>query len=101
VYENPVVDPANPIATNTNVTFLADSQNNNAWAEFADATYEFSPEWELDAAIRYDRDQRRNTTDTPTRFLIDPANSYSGEVREATFDAAQPKATLRYKRPTI
>jgi iron complex outermembrane recepter protein len=97
VYETPLVDPTNPIATNTNLTFLADSQNNNAWAEFADATYEFTPQWELDAAIRYDRDQRQNTTDTPTRFLIDPANSYTGEKREVTFDAAQPKVTLRYK----
>jgi iron complex outermembrane receptor protein len=97
VYWTPLVDPTNPIATNTNLTFLADSQNNNAWAEFADATYEFNPQWELDAAIRYDRDQRQNTTDTPTRFLIDPANSYTGEQREVTFDAAQPKGTLRYK----
>jgi iron complex outermembrane recepter protein len=97
VYETPLVDPANPYATNTNATFLADSQNNNAWAEFADATYEFNPQWEVDAAIRYDRDQRQNTTDTPTRFLIDPANSHTGELREVTFDAAQPKGTLRYK----
>lgn len=99
VYETPLVDPANPYATNTNATFLADSQNNNAWAVFADATYEFTKEFELDAAIRYDRDQRQNTTDTPTAFL--PAatlgTAHTGEVRDATFDAAQPKATLRYK----
>jgi iron complex outermembrane receptor protein len=97
VYETPLVNPANPIATNTNLTFLADSQNNNAWAEFADVTYEFNPQWELDAAIRYDRDQRQNTTDTPPRFLIDPAAAFTGEQREVTFDAAQPKGTLRYK----
>ena len=40
VYQHPMVDPTNPFATNTNVTFLSDSQNNNAWAVFADATYE-------------------------------------------------------------
>jgi iron complex outermembrane recepter protein len=97
VYENPIVDPNNPIATNTNLTFLADSQHNNAWAVFGDAIYEFNPQWELDAAIRYDQDQRHNTTDTPTRFLIDPADSYNGEVRDATFSATQPKGTLRYK----
>jgi iron complex outermembrane receptor protein len=96
VYETPLVDPNNPVATNTNVTFLSDSQNNNAWAEFADATYEFNQQLELDAAIRYDRDQRQNTTDTPTRFLPDPT-AHTGEVREVAFDAAQPKATLRYK----
>jgi iron complex outermembrane receptor protein len=97
VYETPLIDPTNPIANNTNVTFLADSQNNSAWAVFGDATYEFNKQWELDAAIRYDRDQRRNTTDTPENFLISPATSSTGEVREVTFDAAQPKATLRYK----
>jgi iron complex outermembrane receptor protein len=99
VYETPLVDPANPYATNTNATFLADSQNNNAWAVFADATYEFNKQWELDAAIRYDEDRRENTTDTPQQFL--PAatlgTAHTGEVRDATFDAAQPKATLRYK----
>ena len=99
VYQTPLIDPTNPYATNTNATFLADSQNNNAWALFADATYEFSRQWELDAAIRYDEDQRQNTTDTPEQFLaalMDPS-AYTGEVRNATFDAVQPKFTLRYK----
>jgi iron complex outermembrane receptor protein len=96
VYETPLIDPANKFATNTNATFLADSQNNNAWAVFGDATYEFNKQWELDAAIRYDQDRRQNTTDTPQQFLPDPT-AHTGEVRDATFDAAQPKATLRYK----
>ena len=63
VYQTPLVDPANPFATNTNQTFLADSQNNNAWAVFGDATYAFNPQWEFDAAIRYDEDRRENTTE--------------------------------------
>jgi len=98
VYHDPIVDPANPVATNTNTTFLADSQNNNAWAVFADATYEFTKQLELDAAIRYDEDQRQNTTRTPTAFLPPAAiGAYTGEVRKETFDAVQPKFTLRYK----
>src|SRR2546430_8314728 len=99
VYETPLVDPANPVATNTNSTFLSDSQNNNAWAVFADATYELTKQLELDAAIRYDEDERQNTTRTPTVFLP-PATlgtAHTGEVRKHTFDAAQPKGTLRYK----
>jgi len=99
VYQTPIVDPTNPYATNTNFTFLADSQNNNAWAVFADATYEFTKQWEFDAAIRYDKDERQNTTDTPTQFL--PAatlgTAHTGEVRKETFDAVQPKGTLRFK----
>jgi iron complex outermembrane recepter protein len=96
VYQTPLVDPTNPYATNTNVTFLADSQSNNAWAVFADATYEFTPQWEFDAALRYDEDHRENTTDTPTQFLP-TTTAYTGEVRRATFSEPQPKATLRYK----
>ncbi len=99
VYQTPIVDPTNPYATNTNFTFLADSQNNNAWAVFADATYEFTKQLEFDAAIRYDEDRRQNTTDTPTQFL--PAatlgTAHTGEVRKETFDAVQPKGTLRFK----
>jgi iron complex outermembrane receptor protein len=96
VYYAPIVNPANPFATNTSQTFLADSQSNNAWAVFGDATYEFNEQWEFDAAIRYDEDRRQNTTDTPQHFLPDPT-AHTGEVRDATFDAAQPKGTLRYK----
>jgi iron complex outermembrane receptor protein len=99
VYHNPIVDPTNPYATNTNLTFLADSQNNNAWAVFADATYDFTKQLQLDVALRYDEDQRENTTDTPTQFLP-PATlgtARNGEVRKQTFDAVQPKFTLRYK----
>jgi iron complex outermembrane receptor protein len=100
VYHNPLVDPTNPFATNTNVTFLADSQNNNAWAVFGDATYEINRQLEVDAAIRYDEDSRRNTTDTPDVFLPAATLSsgvHSGDVRKHTWSESQPKGTLRYK----
>jgi iron complex outermembrane recepter protein len=98
VYYTPLVDPTNPFATNTNVTFLADSQENQAWALFGNATYEFNKQWELDAALRYDNDARANKTETPAAFLP-TTNAHTGEVRHATFGAMQPKVTLRY-RPT-
>jgi iron complex outermembrane receptor protein len=96
VFYTPSVDPTNPFATNTNQTFLSDSQDNNAWAVFADATYEFTKQWELDVALRYDQDQRQNTTDTPAVFLP-TTTAVTGEVRKATFSATQPKGTLRFK----
>ena len=99
VYREPIVDPTNPFATNTNVTFLADSQSNNAWAVFANGTYDFSRQFELDVSLRYDQDNVQNTTDTPNEFLP-PATkpgAYTGLVRKQTFDAVQPKFTLRYK----
>jgi iron complex outermembrane recepter protein len=82
--------------TNPNATFLADTQNNNAWAVFGDGTYELTKQVEFDAALRFDQDKRRNTTDTPTAFLPDPA-AHTGEVRDHTWSKLQPKATLRYK----
>jgi len=94
VYRTPSTNPLNPQAT-----FLADSQNNSAWAVFADGTLEISKQLELDVAIRYDEDRRQNTTDTPHPFidqLLDP-NATPGEVRTHTWSEAQPKFTLRYQ----
>ena len=94
VYKTPRLTGPNP-----SFSFLSDAQNNNAWALFGDATYELTSQWELDAALRYDEDSRRNTTDTPAAFLAqlgDPT-AYTGEVRKHTWSKAQPKGTVRYK----
>jgi iron complex outermembrane receptor protein len=95
VYRTPSTNPANP-----QFTFLSDTQNNDAWAVFGDATFKLGHQFELDTAIRYDRDRRENTTDTPQAFLDqlgDPTNPQTGLVRSHTWSEAQPKATLRYK----
>jgi iron complex outermembrane recepter protein len=91
VYRTPRAGGNNPSAT-----FLADEQNNNAWAIFADATFELTPQLQFDAALRYDEDTRENATRTPTAFLPDPA-AFTGEIRKHTWSELQPKATLRYK----
>jgi iron complex outermembrane receptor protein len=91
VYHSPRLTGNNPSAT-----FLADTQDNDAWAVFADATVELSDQFELDVAVRYDEDKRENTTNTPTAFLPDPSAS-EGEVRSHTWSETQPKFTLRYK----
>jgi len=91
IYQQPRFGGVNPSAT-----FLADTQKQDAWALFADATYEITSQWEFDAAARYDEDTRKNITDTPTAFLPDPS-AFTGEVRKHTWDALQPKGTLRYK----
>ncbi|MGA7541371.1 MAG: TonB-dependent receptor [Steroidobacteraceae bacterium] len=99
VYETPIVDPTNPFATNTSVTFLADGQKSNAWAGYGDATYKLTQRWEVDAALRYDQDKVSDTTRTPPYFLamvLDPT-AYTGEVRTETWGAWQPKFTLRYQ----
>jgi iron complex outermembrane receptor protein len=106
VFHNPIYTPGNscivggaPVPdclTNTNATFLADTQNNNAYAVFGDATYELTSKLEGDVALRYDDDMRENTTNTPTVYLP-TATAFTGEKRNADFSALQPKFTLRYK----
>lgn len=102
VYRTPSANPLNPQVDaqgdriSAAATFLADSQDNDAWALFANATFELTSRLEFDAALRYDRDKRRNTTLTPGDFLPDPAAA-TGEVRTHTFDELQPKAILRFK----
>ena len=94
VYRTPSTNPQNPQAT-----FLSDAQDNFAWAVFANLGYEFTPELRIDASLRYDHDKRENTTLTPTGFLPNvpgfPAGA-TGQVREVSFDAWQPKITLTW-----
>jgi len=95
VYRTPSTNPLNP-----QLTFLADGQNNFAWAMFANAGYKFSDQFRVDASLRYDRDKRKQTTLTPQNFLpVVPGvpQARSGEVRKVTFDDWQPKITLTYE----
>ncbi|AOL94088.1 TonB-dependent receptor [Porphyrobacter sp. LM 6] len=95
VYRSPSTNPLNP-----QFSYLADGQENFAWAMFANAGYELSPEFRVDASLRYDRDRRRQTTLTPQGFLPNVPGvpqAQSGEVRTAVFDDWQPKITLTYE----
>ena len=95
VYRTPSTNPASP-----QQTFLADSQNNFAWAVFGNLGYEFSSQFRVDASLRYDRDKRINTTLTPRGFLPNVPGfpqGVTGEKRRVTFDDLQPKVTLTYQ----
>lgn len=95
VFRTPSTNPINP-----QFSYLADGQENFAWAMFANAGYEISPEFRVDASLRYDRDKREQTTLTPQSFLpVVPGvpQARSGEVRNVTFDDWQPKITLTYE----
>jgi iron complex outermembrane receptor protein len=80
-------------------TFLADSQDNFAWALFGEVAFDFTDKLEGSVSLRYDRDNRANTTDTPQAFIPAPLQgiAFPGQVRKRSWDAVQPKATLRYK----
>ncbi|MBP7952112.1 MAG: TonB-dependent receptor [Sphingorhabdus sp.] len=92
---SPSTNPLNP-----QQTFLADEQDNAAWALFANLGYEFSDQLRVDGSLRYDRDRRTNTTLTPTAFLPNVSGApqgVTGERRRITFDDLQPKFTVTYQ----
>ena len=88
-------DPVNPQAS-----FLADEQDNFAWAVFGEVAYDVSDSIEMALSLRYDEDTRENTTRTPTAFLPNVPGfpqGFTGEERKQTWDEWQPKFTVRYK----
>jgi iron complex outermembrane receptor protein len=99
VFREPTTNPLNPQAT-----FLADRQDNFAWAVFGNASYDITDALEIDLSLRYDRDRRRNTTLTPPQFLPNvpgfPPVAQTGEVRRIVFDDWQPKVTLTWEPTT-
>ncbi len=95
VFREPSTNPLNP-----QFSFLADEQDNFAWALFVNAGYEISEQLRIDGSLRYDRDRRRNTTLTPTAFLPNVPGfpqGATGEVRTRTFDDWQPRLTVTYE----
>ena len=84
---------------NPQFTFLADAQDNFAWAVFGNLDVDLTDELELSTALRYDRDHRENTTRTPAEFIPAPLAgiAFPGQVRTRTWDEWQPRVTLRHK----
>lgn len=94
VYRTPSTNPLNP-----QFSFLADKQDNVAWALFANLSYDLTEQVKIDLGLRYDRDRRRNTTLTPPQFMNAPGlpDGTTGEVRRVVFDDWQPKVTLTWE----
>ena len=84
---------------NPQFTYLADEQDNFAWALFGNVDVDLTDKLELSTALRYDHDQRENTTRTPADFIPAPlvGIAFPGQVRTNTWDDLQPKVTLRHK----
>lgn len=74
----------------TTFSFLADDNDNSAYALFGQLNYDVSEQFEASLALRYDEDSRAQ--------IVSPYNTTGsqGARREATFDKLQPKITLRY-----
>ena len=84
---------------NPQFTFLADTQDNFAWAVFGNVDVDLTDTLELSTALRYDRDSRKNITRTPAEFIPAPLAgiAFPGQVRTHTWDDVQPRVTLRHK----
>jgi iron complex outermembrane receptor protein len=84
---------------NPQVTYLSDSQDNFAWAVFGSLAFDISDTWDATLSLRYDEDEREQTTETPPGFIPAAlAGSLStGQKRTETWDATQPKVTLRWQ----
>lgn len=90
----------NSVYTNSfQLTFLADGQDNFAWALFGELGYDINDKTELSFALRYDQDERKNTTLTPDPYFTYanlPGAAY-GQVRKKTWSETQPRLTLRFE----
>ncbi len=91
-------------APRSQISFLADSQDQFAWAAYLDTSTNLTDQLELSLNLRYDRDRRENTTETPQEFLdANPVTgrtaipATTGDVREETWDDLQPQVILRYE----
>ncbi len=97
IRRTPDFNPTNPLTS-----FIADDNDNTAWALFFNAAYDLTDQLELSVAGRYDKDKRRQNVD-PAQGLYDGAGNLTapvgtpGAINRATFDLFQPKVTLRYK----
>ena len=84
---------------NPQVTYLSDSQDNFAWAVFGQLGFDLGEEWDATFALRYDEDEREQTTETPPGFIpaVLASDLVTGQKRTETWDATQPKFTLRWQ----
>ncbi len=88
------VDPSN-ISPQLNI--LADGQDNFAWAVFGQVSYDVNEKTEASFSLRYDDDERENTTLTPALYNTSGLNLVFGEKRKESWDELQPKFTVRYQ----
>ena len=88
------IDPTDP---SPQLSLLVDAQDNFAWAAFGEIAYDVTEQLELSFSLRYDWDERENTTLTEPLFDPTGLGLVTGEKRKEDWDDLQPKLTLRYQ----
>ncbi|WP_417449830.1 TonB-dependent receptor, partial [Kordiimonas sp.] len=86
-------------AANPTVSFLADDNNNTAWALFGNVAYDVTDAFELSFAARYDEDHRKQYVLPISNGALPAGCSVATPEncnKEETFSKFQPKVTARY-----
>ncbi len=89
-------------AGNPTTSFIADDNNNTAWALFFNTAWDVTDKIELAFAGRYDEDERNQIVDS-RQGAYDGTGAFlaaigtPGAVNHKTFSKFQPKVTARYK----
>ncbi|MBB4212346.1 iron complex outermembrane receptor protein [Rhodothalassium salexigens DSM 2132] len=95
IRREPVIDPTNPL-----LSFIADDNDNEAYAVFFSTAFDVTERLEIDFSGRYDREERDQVVDPDQGNFIDGTSQRDigqpGAVNQATFDLFQPKVSLRY-----
>lgn len=102
VYKHPRTSNGQPFdfsIPNPQATYLSDSQDNFAWAAFGSLSFDINDKWDATLSLRYDEDEREQTTETPPGFIPGAlaGDLVTGQKRKETWDATQPKVTLRWQ----
>jgi iron complex outermembrane receptor protein len=87
-------------AINPTLSWLADTDEDTAWAVFGNAAYDLTSALELSLALRYDKDDASQSVDPRNTAGVLPGCSAatSGNcLRSASFDRLQPKVSLKYQ----
>ena len=82
------------------LSYNFDRNDNNAYAAFGQANFDLNERVEVSFALRYDRDDpaaQHHDAAGPYLPVFPFPSGREGDVREAAFDAWQPKATVRWK----
>lgn len=86
-------------AINPTVSFIADDNDNRAWALFGNVSYDINDDLEIALALRYDEDKREqnisplNTAGLPAGCTV--SNTAACQQKE-TYSKLQPKVSVRY-----
>lgn len=84
---------------NPTTSFIADDNNNKAWALFGNASYDINDDLEIALALRFDKDEReQNISPFSTAGLpIGCSNDNTSACQQKkTYSKLQPKISLRY-----